>query len=98
MPMVDMKRKASSALGMSSHGEGYYPHSLYLCEEDIEKLNLEGATLGTERTLVARVRVTAVSSGEEEGGKKYSSMTLVLVEGDISGGNSLAEKLFGGKK
>lgn len=84
--------------------EPYFPHSLYLNEEDIEKLGLDGAKVGDERTLTATVRVTAQSTSMNEGGvDRHASLTLELTEGAVSERKlsederkSAAEVLYGG--
>ena len=101
MPLVSMKRSPSEhdakASVMSEPEEAYYPLTLYLDKKEIDKLGLAGCKVSDEKMLLAKVRVTSVSSGEHEGGESYSSMTLTLIEAGIEAESKSAEStLYGG--
>ena len=94
--LTSLKRSTSED-GIEVPEKDFFPHSLFLDEDDIEKLKVDDLELGDERQLVAVVRVTSISSNESERGGKRRDMTLVLTEGEIMRPNkSQSERIFGG--
>lgn len=94
--LVSLKSKGSASVEVAPEApEDFFPLSLYLGSEEIQKLKLSGASLNDEMMLVARVRVTSVSTRDDENGKT-EDMRLVLTEGRIEKqSKSLAERIFG---
>lgn len=96
--MVDMGTLPPSAplLGSSEGARKPSYPSLYLDGEQLKRLGLSGCKVGDEHTLTAEVRVTAVSNSESEGGESYSSVTLSIVEAQLSAGDaSPADRVYG---
>ena len=94
---LEQKRESNSTAVELPNGP-IFPHRLHLEDKDIEKLGLADLELGDERELGALVRVTDISSHEDKEDGKRRSMTLVLVEGEITQPiRSQAERVFGGR-
>lgn len=89
------ERKKDWELGPSAN---YFPVSLYLGTEEIEKLGLEDAEMGDERMLVARVRASEVSRREVADSDGIErSLTLEFVEAateDVPAKKSVATRMY----
>lgn len=72
----------------------FFPHSLFMDQEDIEKLGIGNLDLGDERTMQIVVRVTSKSENVNEGEDDRRDMTLTILEGTVFN-RSRAERLFG---
>lgn len=97
--LTSLKRKHSSDAAVSVSGEDFFPHTMYLNDEEIQKLGVGSLELGDEREFIAVVRVTSVSSREDDEDGKTRDMTLTIIEGEISSSTrSRSERIFGGKK
>lgn len=96
--LVSLKRTSNSDDLAIDPPEDFFPHSMFLDNEDIKKLGVGSAKLGDEFPLAGLVRVTSISSDEREGGDgKQDSVTLSIVEGAVdAGGASKADRIFGG--
>ncbi len=94
--LTSLKRKHSESGAVEEDQEDFFPHSLFLDEEDIEKLGVGHLELGDERQMVAEVKVTSISSSESDEDGKRRSMKLVITEGDIMSGKSRSARIFGG--
>lgn len=95
---VSLKRKHNSDQGpVEASDEAFFPHTLFLDDEDIEKLSVGSPELGNEFQFQATARVTSISSDEDEA-EKRRSVTLTLVEGELEKRQtkSQAERMFGG--
>lgn len=100
--MVSMKRTPSRLKDkdtvVSREPEDYYPLTLYLDKQEIEKLGLTGANVKDEFMLSCKVCVTSLSMHQSEGsGEAHSSMTLTVREAEVEGDkpDSKADKIFG---
>jgi len=94
--MVSLKRTPSEEVAVESgEREDFFPHSMFLDEDDVAALGLDGVQLGDERQMVATVRATSISSNENEQSGKRRSVTLVLTEAQMSSGKSQASRMFG---
>ncbi len=96
--LVSLERKASADAEVPSE-ESFFPHSMFLDNEDIEKLGAGSAKLGDEFPMAVMVRVTSVSSNESEGSDgRHDSVTLSFLEGALGppSGKSKADRIFGG--
>ena len=96
-----MKRSPAAVKELSkpSAPQDYYPLTLYLGKDAIEKLGLEKAGIGDERMLLAKVKVSSISASEREGGEAHHSLTLTIEEaatGSVDKRSS-AEKIYGKK-
>ncbi len=70
--------------------------TIFLGDEHVERLGLDGAQVGTEMTMVAIVRVQSVSMRESLTSDSYRSATLDLVQAAVAPVQmSDAEKMFG---
>lgn len=96
--MADLSRKREDSTALTDEpDQPFFPHSMFLDDEDIKKLAVSDLELGDERQLTARVRVTEISSNADERSGKRSSMVLSLVEGDVTNPTrSRAERVFRG--
>lgn len=87
MKMVSLKRTPSELKDMkaevSTAPADYYPQSLYLGKEEVDKLGLKGCKVGEEYMLEAKVRVSSMSTSSNDRGDDYSSVTLELREAAI---------------
>jgi len=61
----------------SNEKQDYYPLSLYLGSDEVEKLGLGKCGVGEELMMHAMVRVSSMSSSDGAGGK-HESMTLEI--------------------
>ncbi len=78
--------------------EDVFPLRLHLNKEEIAKLKLSGIELEDERTFVATVRVTSVSTSADEGSEPRENIILTVIEAAVGPkkDTSEADKLFGG--
>lgn len=86
MQLKDMARKPETALEAAPETrtpKEYYPHSLYLHGEDVEKLDLDNAKVGQEMLLTARVAVVGVSMSQNDRGRNSKSVTLEIREAGV---------------
>lgn len=72
----------------------FFPHTLFLNEEEIEKLGIGDLEIGTERMFNTMVRVVSKSESENEDEGARRDMTLAIVKGEVST-KSRAERVFG---
>ena len=95
---VSLKRKRNSDHAVEADDEDFFPHSLFLDDEDIEKLSVGSPELGDEFQFLSTVRVTSISSDEDEA-EKRSNITLTITEGELNKQQtkSVAERMFGGR-
>ncbi len=95
--MTSLKR-TNSDTAVDQPSEDFFPHSMFLDNEDIEKLGAGSAKLGDEFPMAVMVRVTSVSSREDDDSGKHNSVTLSFLEGALgpASGPSKAERIFGG--
>lgn len=75
-------------------GKDFFPHTLFMDQEDIKKLGIGNLDLGDERVMQIVVRVTGKSENVNEGEDDRRDMTLTILEGDVFN-RSRAERLFG---
>lgn len=74
--MTDMGQKWDEPSVVSEGGdEKYYP-TLYLGKKQMKATGLSGAGVGSERTMIAKVRVRSISDSATGGG----SMDLEIIE------------------
>ena len=91
--MVSMKRKSGGDSPFLE--EDFFPHSMFLQDEEIEKLGLTGVEVGQEIVMMAMVKVTSVSVREDSDNKKFTSMDLTITEAAIGDEEkSLAKRIF----
>lgn len=99
-----MKLSAAEAKEQTSAPEApkgpRYPWglSLNLDNDSLDKLGLGLPDVGAEYQVVARAKVTSVSSNDSEGGSKNRSVSLQITDLGVSAGGSdgkAAEVLFG---
>ena len=101
--LISMKRKPSErdddAPVMASDDRNDFPLTIHLGSFEVEKLGLSGIELGDERTMVADVKVTSMSSHQSEGDdEKNENVTLSVRSAAVTStkvGKSQAERLFG---
>ena len=94
---VSLERKRDETVEVVEGDESFFPHSMFLDDEDIKKLGVADLELGDERELRAMVRVTSISSNESEDSGKSNDLTLSLIEGEIAQpARSQADRIFGG--
>ena len=106
---VSLKRTKAEAKAREAEFEGSFPEdtfpvSLHLGTEEVEKLALEGAETDDEMVLIAKVRVSSVSSHDSLAGRKTRSVTLEFLEAAFEPEEKetveqrAARKLFGSKE
>ena len=96
--LVSLKRKRDSTHAESlEEREPFFPHSMFLDNEDIEKLGVGNAKLGDEFPFLSTVRVTSVSESDSEGSGKDRRIELAIIEGELTvPPRPRAERIFGG--
>ncbi len=96
--LVSLKRTSGGDEAVEP-SEDFFPHSMFLDNEDIEKLGAGSAKLGDEFPMAVMVRVTSVSSQEDDDSGKHDSVTLSFLEGALgpSSSKSQADRIFGGE-
>lgn len=97
--MTSLERKPNKEEKIQPFDENrpFFPLSLHVSTQEIEKLGLGDANVKDELVLIAKVRVTSVSISERDGGKKFEHMELTLIEGEVSKPKKDAAKLLFGK-
>ena len=95
--LVSLKRKhGSDHVEVEAEGEDFFPHSMFLDDEDIEKLSAGNAKLGDEFPFLSTVRVTSVSESDDESRGKNRRMELAITEGELTvPTRSRAQRMFG---
>ena len=67
-------KRAKTLIGNTHVEEGeekdHFPASLYISNDEIEKMGLSGAEVGDEKMLMAKVQVTSVSISWQGGSDK----------------------------
>ena len=99
--MVDLKR-TKEEIKEKTDPCGYdpeiYPVSMYLSDDEVEKLGLEKAEVGKEMLMAATVKVTSISRNEHAKDKKRHSATLTVMEAELKekpASRTKAEVMFG---
>ncbi len=95
--MVSLKRERDNTeTAISEEDEDFFPHSMFLDNEDIGKLGAGNAGLGDEFPFASTVRVISVSEDEREGGEKNRRLELAITEGELTvPTQSRAQRMFG---
>ncbi len=98
--MVSLKRTPAELKEQTDpveYNPDVYPVSLYLSDEEVEKLKLEEAKVGDEMEMVAKVRVSSFTQRSTKEDKSHYNATLEFMEAEVKkpSGKSKAEKLFG---
>ena len=96
--MVSLERKQSGSDEVAAvDDEPFFPHSMFLNNEDIDKLGVGDTELGDEFEFHAKARVTSISASQNTT-TKDRNITVSFVEGELNKPTkSQAERLFGGR-
>ncbi len=81
-----------------SYDPSVYPVSMYISDDEVEKLGLENSKVGAEMLMTATVKVTSFSVDERMKDKKSYSITLTVMEAELkekSTSETQAKTLFG---
>jgi predicted transcriptional regulator len=87
-----------SSAEVSPYDPPLYPVSMYISDDEVEKLGLENSKVGAEMLMTATVKVTSFSVDERMKDKKSYSITLTVMEAELKekpASKTQAETLFG---
>ena len=92
MTLVSMKTSKKEDDSAALVSRDPYPLTIYLGSEEVDKLKLAGAEVGDEMMLVAKIKVTSVSSSETLNDDAQRSVTLSVLEAGVEAPSSDGEK------